>query len=628
MAVFVELVTDAFEEVLATQKRSKQNDARTSGAGRKLARRPTRGLEIKDDTYAIIKLIRVDGREIPLIDSSSPDGETTSGYANFILQSVQEARMEKFQIVETFGDSYIFFFGESPRFLDVTAVILNSHDFNWEAEWWENYNRYIRGTKSVELGARTYLFYDDNIVEGYILMAQATKMSDQPLMLQLTFRFFITNYQNISFIGDPNFPIRSSAQIPPGIELTSGNAGSALIDKFRNAARDVILQNGGDPAASSISSLVGNGLPAGRKISELLRAASPSFGISPDTWAEIQGLQVDGAPLADNLRELAERTGRPIRGLIAENIDEFAGAPPEMQMRGAGRYLPAPGEPLSALAPQVRKQWESADLFKDSIQFLSCFGAYINQPRTMISLGLGVRFGVSAGIGPTFRPAPAPAYGFGPTEQVGLSSRQSFGQFQRDPLGAVFGQARAQVGVFATQNPDPRNRYTFGGGDPGYGYPSDFATGPGYGVPGFGDMGGLGFGCGCGAGGDPGYRDPNKFTFGGVADERSAFTRFLLPKPDPTALGRGFGFGPGVGVGVAVGVSGGASVSIGGKPSPFAMVALPGTLDETGNARHDPFNVSALLARSRIGFTNPNPFGVHCPSPGLRLSTGIRVSLP
>lgn len=642
MAVFIELTTDAFEEVLAAQSRGRQNDARTAGAGRRMARRPVRGLEIKEDTYAILKLIRVDGREIPLIDSSSPDGQTNSGYANFMLQSVQEARMEKYQIVETFGESYIFFFGESPRFIDVTAIIINSNDFNWEAEWWENYNRYLRGTKSVELGARTYMFYDDNIVEGYVLMAQAAKVADQPLQLQLTFRMFITNYQNISFIGDPNFPIRASVSLPPNVQLTDGDAAGSLIEKYRNAARDLIIQNGGDPAATSISNLVGNGLPAGRKISELLRAASPSFGISPDTWAEIENLEVgNGERLADNLRELAERTGRPLRGLIAENTDEFVGAPPELQ--GGGRYQLSGDAPVSALAPQVRKQQESEDLFRDSIEFLSCFGAYINQPTIFARLGLGPNFGTTPGAPATFRPTPQPSFGFGVTEQVGLTTRQGLQPFSRDSLGAVFGQARVQTGVFATQNPDPRNQYSLGGGDPAYGYASDFAAGPGYGVPGFGDMGGLGFGGAYGAGGDPGYRDPNKFTFGGVSDNRDAFQRFLLPKPNPTVLGDRFGFGAGNGVGMGpggatAGLTGGAAVSIGGKPSPFSMVALDGTLDDTGNARNDPANVSALLARSRIGFTNPNPFGVHCPAPGIRigvgvgvgagLATGTRVTLP
>lgn len=639
MAVFIELTTDAFEEVLASQRDAKQNDSRTSGAGRRVARRPTRGLEIKDDTYAILKLVRVDGKEIPLIDSSSPDGQTSSGYANFLLQSVVEPRLEKHQIVETFGASYIFFFGESPRFLDIQAVLLNSHDFNWEAEWWENYNTYLRGTKSVELAARTYLFYDDNIVEGYILMAQATKMSDQPLSVQLSFKFFVTNYQNISFIGDPNFPIRASVNLPPGVSLTDGNAGGELIEKFRNAARDVIIQNGGDPTADTISNLIGNGLPAGRSISELLRAASPSIGVAPDTWADIQNLEVDGSTLADKYRELAERTGNPIRGLIAENRDEFVGAGPAS---GVGRFLPADGEPLSALAPQVRNQWESEDLFRDSIEFLTCFGAYLNGYQSLSRLGLGVNFSASASAGVTasFRPQARAGFGFGATDQIGFPQNQSLAPFNRDPLGAVYGQSRVTTGVFGSTTTDPNNQYALGGGDPGYGYASAFAPGPGYGVPGFGDMGGLGFGGPYGRTGDPGYRDPYKFTFAGVSDNRSAFQRFLLPKPSPTILGvsvgagigvGGFGIGggvgsfgnPGIAVGSVAGLGGGVSPVIGGSPSAFGIIALDGTLDDTGQSRQDPAVVSDFLARNRIGFTNPNPFGVTCPLPGFGFGVGI-----
>ena len=35
--------------------------------------------------------------------------------SNFLIQAVTEERMEKQQVVETFGESFIFFFGERPR---------------------------------------------------------------------------------------------------------------------------------------------------------------------------------------------------------------------------------------------------------------------------------------------------------------------------------------------------------------------------------------------------------------------------------------------------------------------------------------------------------------------------------
>ena len=138
MAVFIELTTAPIEQQFKQVGKSLQGGTGSNRAGRTTARRPTRGMEVKDDTYATLKVIKSDGKSVALVDSGSAGGANTEGYTNFLLQSVSESRMEKHQIIETFGASYVFFFGESPRFLDVNAQLLNSHDFNWEAEWWAN----------------------------------------------------------------------------------------------------------------------------------------------------------------------------------------------------------------------------------------------------------------------------------------------------------------------------------------------------------------------------------------------------------------------------------------------------------------------------------------------------------
>lgn len=242
MAVFVELVTDAFEEVFREQSHAHQNGGqRSSGrAGKSIVRRPVRGIEIKDDTYAYLKVVMLNGIELPLLDSSSSTGTNAKGYTNFILQSVSEQRMEKHQIVETFGDSYVFFFGETPRFLQCQAILINTHDFNWQAEWWYNYENYLRGTKLVELGARCYMFWDDNVVEGFILMAQADTVADQPYLVNLSFRFFVTKYENISLHSVEQFPVRSSVQLPPGVELTQSDAFNKLQTFYRGNQAQVL----------------------------------------------------------------------------------------------------------------------------------------------------------------------------------------------------------------------------------------------------------------------------------------------------------------------------------------------------------------------------------------------------
>lgn len=215
MAVFIELTVDPFIDRFS---RVADGTSRTKGAGASRVRRPLRGLEVKDDTYAFIKLIRADGQEIELIDAGAPEGGTTE-YSNFILQSVQEQRVERHQIIETFGDTYVFLFGAAPHMLQCSAVLLNSHDFNWKDEFMENYDKYMRGTRSLEYGARTYLFYDQNIVEGYLLNAQISMSSEQPLFAQLQFQFFVTNHQSVAMLGDPWFPVRSSVALPPGVSL-------------------------------------------------------------------------------------------------------------------------------------------------------------------------------------------------------------------------------------------------------------------------------------------------------------------------------------------------------------------------------------------------------------------------
>ncbi len=304
-------------------------------------RRPLRGLEVKDDTYALIRMIKANGAEIPLLDSGSYSGETRA-YANFILQNVQEARMEKHQIVETFGEPYIFFFGEAPRFLDIQAVLVNSHDFNWEAEWWFNYENYFRGTKSVEHGARTYLFYEDNVVEGYILQAQSVKVSEQPMVVQLVFRLFVTNYDNISFIGEPSFPIRSGASIPDGIDLTD------------------------DLNSEQINALV---------------AGSTSGSV-------IDGQFVANAPLDRNF---------PIRSNIVDNWDEWTADPPIAQIDPFAD--PALISEVESLQQAVLSTLNDFGVEQGGPGLLSGLGL---QPTFSSGPGIGFGAGASSGVSATF----------------------------------------------------------------------------------------------------------------------------------------------------------------------------------------------------------------------------------
>lgn len=232
--VFVELQTDAFAENF------ERYGFKPATGG---VRRPVRGFEIKEDTYGMIKVIRADGTMIPLTDaagplSSSSGSQTGAGsgvpqqgspkprtgatynYSNFIIQSIVESRQEKAQVLETFGDTFVFFFGERPRILQVSGILMNTLDFNWRTEFWYNYENTLRGTKLVEQNARIYLFYDDLVVEGYMLGANAQDLAENPYHIPFSFQLFVTNHQYLGNIGQEDYPITHAVNLKPLLTAT------------------------------------------------------------------------------------------------------------------------------------------------------------------------------------------------------------------------------------------------------------------------------------------------------------------------------------------------------------------------------------------------------------------------
>lgn len=237
MATFVEIQTDAFANNIHEQAQASKRDF--TGV-----RRPVRGIEIKEDTYSIMKVIRADGTEIALTDAggghkaqsgsntgagsgvdptndpstsnlSRKTGPHTYNYSNFIIQRIEESRQEKQQIMETFGETFIFFFGERPRLLQVTGLLMNTLDFNWRTEFWHNYENTLRGTRLVEQNARLYLFWDDIVVEGYILGAQARDDSEMPYHIPFSFSMFVTNHMFLSNVGSDDYPITAAVNLEP-----------------------------------------------------------------------------------------------------------------------------------------------------------------------------------------------------------------------------------------------------------------------------------------------------------------------------------------------------------------------------------------------------------------------------
>ena len=245
MATFVEITPDPFASTFASAMATQADSlmaAQSRGASGLYGefahvRRPVRGIQLKRDTYATIEVKTAKGESIPLVDSGRADASSVPSWAqqsysnypnsNFLVQSIQENREEKQQIVLTFGEPYVFFYGEQPRMIQVSGVLMNSEDFNWRAEWWYNYDNYLRGTKCVEQKTRVYLSWDDIIVEGYLMNCAASESSENRNIVMFNFTMFLTNYSNFSDILGHEFPTVSMAEVnvdPNNVDSIGGTA--------------------------------------------------------------------------------------------------------------------------------------------------------------------------------------------------------------------------------------------------------------------------------------------------------------------------------------------------------------------------------------------------------------------
>ena len=175
-------------------------------AGQKLLMSPASvsrpsGIQIKPNTYATAQVRRMrDGKAIPLVNDVAQNGgqKGPDAWTDWLLINVHEERSEKTQIVETFGDTYVYAFGEHPRVMSFIGVLLNTPDYPWRAVFWDNWENVFRATRLIEQDARMYIMFDDIMVEGYPLSATADQSAADPNALSFRFSFLVTNYVNLA----------------------------------------------------------------------------------------------------------------------------------------------------------------------------------------------------------------------------------------------------------------------------------------------------------------------------------------------------------------------------------------------------------------------------------------------
>lgn len=264
----ISVVPDRFK----VQEQKLLAESPPGGYSGKHIRRPVRGIQAKNDSFATLRVVAGSGNAVPIIDAGSnrkhklaqSDSEeqfftvgnkrATDVYSNFFIQNVNEERAEKQQILETFGEPFIFLFGERARMITYSGILLNTFDFNWEAEWWYNYDTYLRGTKCVENDARIFLSYDETMVTGYIIGSSAAKNATEKNWVNFQFSIFLTGYSNFSNLGSPY-----ADQGADGFQLTAVTQEAADQAPFR----PTIIDTSTPVPTGSLSSLVDMSLSDG-----------------------------------------------------------------------------------------------------------------------------------------------------------------------------------------------------------------------------------------------------------------------------------------------------------------------------------------------------------------------------
>jgi len=433
MAAFVELTPDpfntSFQSATTEQKGGTgANRSRQSRLQRGLfshVRRPVRGLQIKDDTFATIQVISSDGVPKLLIDAGGRDGllgeedevGRTAKYSNFLLQNVTEARQEKTQIVETFGEPYIFFYGERPRVVQFNGILINSEDFNWRAEWWENYDLYLRGTKCAQNKTRVLMSWDDIVVQGYMMNCTAQEQATEPLQVPFSFSLFLTHYENISRIGETEFP-RSADEVsldPNTIDvegfssafksstqqvraLNEGKGKNSLLARIRNGLQnaftiaDSYLNGSIDLTTDFVSGRVVR-VPigfAGGAVFDDVQIALGSVDLNTFFNQGIQG-KLGSRTVTIKAPALAQTFQQAKYGKISENVDEFIARVAQTAAKSSS--------PPDLFADQLTSDGDVTDKVR---QVFKKFGIKTDPPNDLLRKALGVGFGlaaVGAGVG-------------------------------------------------------------------------------------------------------------------------------------------------------------------------------------------------------------------------------------
>lgn len=146
---------------------------------------------VRDNNERSTGIIPKDNR-IATLEIRSIKGQSRATIREFFITGVREDTSEKFQIVQTFGTDFIFFFNRKPLIYTINGILYNSKDKQWRNNFKANYDDFLRGTKLVEGRNKAVLTYDDVVRQGYLIALNYSTESTNPHAIPFSFSMFVT----------------------------------------------------------------------------------------------------------------------------------------------------------------------------------------------------------------------------------------------------------------------------------------------------------------------------------------------------------------------------------------------------------------------------------------------------
>jgi len=178
-------------------------------------------------------------------------------YSKFFLEEVIEPHEERYQFVETFGDWYIFFYGERPPIYTFTGLVLNGENYNWLNEFQFFYDSFMRGTRAVQQIGRVNIVYNYQQVTGFMLGKSISFRAVSPLAAAISFKMAVVKRYILSANVEGAFS-DSAIQSQETIEALQKQIGkSATSHPYLYESISKIAKNVKDPASMESASVQG-----------------------------------------------------------------------------------------------------------------------------------------------------------------------------------------------------------------------------------------------------------------------------------------------------------------------------------------------------------------------------------